>query len=108
MKHMGNVHLLVNNVCEIYFQKMRRQVWVTPKSFLSYLNSYKDLYLKKYEELDIQERSYKIGLSKIQEATISIAKMEVGLKEEEAQLKEASDRTEKLLEDLEKESRKAK
>ncbi len=37
MKHMGNVHLLVNEVCDIYFAKMRRQIYVTPKSFLSYL-----------------------------------------------------------------------
>lgn len=65
MKHMGNVHIMVNNVCELYFQKMRRQVYVTPKSYLSYLNSYKELYLKKYAELDLQESSYKIGLSKI-------------------------------------------
>jgi len=71
------------------------------------LNSYKDLYIIKYAELDIQERSYKIGLGKIQEATVSIGKMEVGLKEEEAQLKEASEKTDRLLEDLEKESKKA-
>jgi len=52
MKHMGNVHLLVNTVCDIYFQKMRRMVYVTPKTFLSYLNSYKELYLAKYKGLD--------------------------------------------------------
>lgn len=51
MAHMGNVHLMVNNVCEMYFQKMRRAVYVTPKSFLSYLNSYKGLYMEKYQEL---------------------------------------------------------
>jgi hypothetical protein len=33
--------------------------------------------------LDNQERSYKTGLDKINEATQAIAKMEVGLKEEE-------------------------
>lgn len=49
---MGNVHLMVNTACELYFQKMRRAVYVTPKSFLSYLNSYKDLYIEKYQELD--------------------------------------------------------
>lgn len=83
MQHMGNVHLMVNSVCEMYFQKMRRAVYVTPKSFLSYLNSYKGLYLDKYEELDRQESSFKVGLSKIDQATITIADMEVGLKEEE-------------------------
>jgi dynein heavy chain, axonemal len=60
-KHMGNVHLLVSQVCDIYFTKMRRQVFVTPKSFLSYLKSYKELYVTKYSELDKQEYSYKTG-----------------------------------------------
>jgi len=52
MKHMGNVHLMVNNVTDLYFQSMRRQVYVTPKSYLSFLNSYKGLYLEKYSALD--------------------------------------------------------
>lgn len=107
MRSMGNVHLLVNGACDLYFAKMRRQVYVTPKSFLSYLNSYKSLYLEKYKELDIQGNSFKIGLNKIQEATVSIATMEVGLKEEENQLKEAADKTDKLLINLEKEKKKA-
>jgi dynein heavy chain len=83
MQHMGNVHILVTQACELYFQKMRRAVYVTPKSFLSYLQAYKGLYMEKYTELDNQERSYKTGLDKINEATQAIAKMEVGLKEEE-------------------------
>ena len=62
---------------------MRRAVYVTPKSFLSYLNSYKDLYIDKYENLDKQESSFKVGLAKIKEAQVFIASMEVGLKEEE-------------------------
>lgn len=105
-KHMGNVHLMVSNVCDLYFMKMRRQVFVTPKSFLSYLNSYKEFYVKKFNELDVQGKSYKIGLEKIGEASISIGKMEGGLKDEEAQLKEASDKTEIMLTDLSKEERK--
>lgn len=81
---MGNVHQMVNTVCEIYFHKMRRQVYVTPKSFLSYLNSYKELYLKKYyEELDVQEKNFNVGVAKINEASVSIAAMEVVLKEED-------------------------
>ena len=107
-KHMGTVHLIVTQVCDLYFQKMRRAVFVTPKSFLSYLNSYKDFYMKKFGELDIQGKSYKIGLEKISEATIAIAKMEIGLKDEESQLKEASDKTDIMLQDLEKESKKVK
>lgn len=52
MAHMGNVHLMVQEVCGIYMNKMRRAVFVTPKSYLSYLNSYKDLYIEKYEGLN--------------------------------------------------------
>jgi hypothetical protein len=46
-------------------------------------------------------------LAKIKEASISIAHMEIGLKEEETQLKEASDKTEKLMADLAVEQKKA-
>jgi hypothetical protein len=76
---------------------------------LSYLNAYKTLYVKKYYgELDIQEKNYKIGLEKIAEAAISIAKMEVLLKDEELKLKDASDKTDLLIADIEKEAKKAK
>ena len=48
MKHMGNVHHLVTNICDVYFQRMRRQVYFTPKSYLGYLQAYKKLYTVKY------------------------------------------------------------
>ena len=54
MKHMGNCHYLVTNICDVYFQRMRRQVYFTPKSYLSYLAAYKKLYTVKYKELDVQ------------------------------------------------------
>lgn len=86
---------------------MRRQVYVTPKSFLSYLASYKSLYIEKFDELDQQEESFKIGLSKIQDATVTINLMEVSLKEEEVQLNEATEKTNALLANLDKEQKKA-
>lgn len=100
MKHMGNVHLMVNEVCEIYYQKMRRQVYVTPKSYLSYLEAYRVLYINKLNELDISFQSYKIGLDKIKAATEQIRDMEVELGEEEKLLKAAQDNADKLLIDL--------
>ena len=90
MRHMGNVHHLVTAVCDVYFQKMRRQVYFTPKSYLSYLNAYKKLYLLKYTELDVQESNFKIGVNKINEASTAIAEMKLILSEEEVKLKEAS------------------
>ena len=82
MRHMGNVHHLVTNICDVYFQRMRRQVYFTPKSYLSYLGAYKRLYLMKYKELDVQESNFKIGVNKINEASESIASMKIVLSEE--------------------------
>jgi dynein heavy chain len=73
--HMGAVHLLVDDVCTQYFKRMRRQVFVTPKSYLSFIGFYKDLYLQKYRLLDTDEQNFTIGLAKIAEAQKSIAKM---------------------------------
>lgn len=105
MKHMGNVHLIVTEVCEKYFQKMRRQVYVTPKSYLSYLNSYETLYRQKYVELDRQESNFTVGVKKIDEASESIKEMKKALSIEEVQLKEATEKTETLLRELEVEQK---
>lgn len=43
--HMGAVHLLVDDVCTQYLKRMRRSVFVTPKSYLAFIGFYKDLYL---------------------------------------------------------------
>lgn len=38
-------------VCDEYFTKMRRQVYQTPKSYLSFLQLYKAMYKEKINEL---------------------------------------------------------
>lgn len=68
MRHMGNVHVIVRDICEEYFMKMRRLVYVTPKSYLSYLKSYVILYKKKFTELDKSEENFTVGVRKIDEA----------------------------------------
>lgn len=107
MKHMGNVHVMVRDICEDYYNKLRRQVYVTPKSFLSYLKSYSILYKKKFIELDKNERNYRDGVRKIDDAAESIAIMKVSLKEEEALLRDASHKCENILNNLHTEQRKA-
>jgi dynein heavy chain len=52
---MGKCHDLVTEVCGIYFQRMRRNVYVTPKSYLSFIDLYKDVYQKKYDGIDVEE-----------------------------------------------------
>ena len=51
IKHMGMVHKMVTEVCDEYFEKMRRAVFQTPKSYLSFIQSYKTMYTAKLNEL---------------------------------------------------------
>ena len=41
---------------------MRRSVFVTPKSYLSFIDAFKKLYKEKFDELDKAEKNFKIGL----------------------------------------------
>ena len=43
MVHMGTVHKMVVESCSEYYTKMRRNVYQTPKSFLSFLQDYKNM-----------------------------------------------------------------
>lgn len=67
-KHMGKCHDLVTEVCEIYFQRMRRHVYVTPKSYLSFIDLYKEVYTKKYNGIDVEESNIVKGLERLKEA----------------------------------------
>lgn len=38
---MGSVHVSVTAACQEYFERYRRHVYVTPKSYLSFLAGYR-------------------------------------------------------------------
>ena len=46
----------VNKTCDDYFRRMRRYVYVTPKSYLSFINFYKKVYTEKFDEVNNLER----------------------------------------------------
>jgi len=68
-RHMGKCHDLVTDVCGIYFQRMRRNVYVTPKSYLSFIDLYKDVYSVKYNGIDVDDANIQSGLQKLAEAS---------------------------------------
>lgn len=105
--HMGKVHNMVTEVCQLYFQQMRRYVYVTPKSYLSFIAMYQDVYVKKFKGIDIEEQNINNGLDKLAEATRGIDKLKIDLKKEDATLKIAADQTAALLGELEIENKKA-
>lgn len=105
--HMGKVHQMVTEVCGIYFQQMRRHVYVTPKSYLSFISMYQDVYVKKFNMIDKEETNINNGLEKLAEATRGIDELKIALKKEDATLKVAADQTAALLGELEVENKKA-
>lgn len=107
MEHMGRVHKIVDNTTKEYFTQMRRHVYVTPKSYLSFIASYNELYTKKYNEVDKEEYEILAGLSKLAGATADIEEMSITLKKEQVEVNEATEATNKLLKELDIENKKA-
>ncbi|KAL8430800.1 hypothetical protein ACSSS7_005704 [Eimeria intestinalis] len=104
---MGEVHNKVNKICECYFRRMRRHVYVTPKSYLSFINFYKKVYTEKFDEVNNLERSVNVGLQKLNQAAQDIKQMKVQLKAEEKKLQESEVQTNQLLAQVQSESAKA-
>lgn len=107
MNHMGIVHKLVDGMCQVYFQQMRRYVYVTPKSYLSFISAYQELYNKKYSAIDLEEQNITKGLDKLDEATSDVDKLKVVLEDENVKLEAATESTNKLLKELEVENKNA-
>jgi dynein heavy chain, axonemal len=86
---------------------MRRYVYVTPKSYLSFIDQYKQVYKAKYDGIDKDDVNIRNGLDKLKEASEGVEVLKIDLKKEDAKLKEASEVTDRLLKDLEVENKKA-
>eukprot|EP00931_Biecheleriopsis_adriatica_P081370 TRINITY_DN5469_c0_g1_i3.p1 TRINITY_DN5469_c0_g1~~TRINITY_DN5469_c0_g1_i3.p1 ORF type:complete len:4660 (-),score=1275.41 TRINITY_DN5469_c0_g1_i3:88-14067(-) len=94
---MGSFQKTVRDVCAVYLSRMRKHVYVTPRSFLCFIDYYKKLYTMKYEEVNVQEKSVNIGLQKLAEAAVYVEKMKVDIVEQEKVLKVEDEKTNKLL-----------
>lgn len=101
MNHMGMVHNMVVEVCQEYFSQMRRHVYQTPKSYLSFIENYKELYSVKLQQLVQKEHNVNSGLEKLIQGSKDVDSMKVVLREEQTKVEEASRKTNDLLANLE-------
>merc|ERR1719160_1459448 len=104
---MGSFQAKVGDVCGVYLGRMRKHVYVTPKTYLCFIDAYKGLYRVKYDDVNVSERSINLGLEKLNEAAADVEIMKVALAEEEKNLKVAEDATNKLLVKVQSETAKA-
>lgn len=108
MTHMGMVHSMVTEVCEEYFTKMRRRVFQTPKSYLSFIQNFTGLYSVKLGELKVKESRVNLGLQKLIQGAQDVEDMKKVLAEEQVKLEVATLETNKMLASLEISSAEAK
>eukprot|EP00494_Astrolonche_serrata_P025419 UN25680 len=97
VSHIANVHDIIVNACEEYFQKYRRHVYVTPKSYLSFIQLYKSIYNKRYKEISTKANNMKEGLAKIDKASDDVEKMKVALGKQKKDVAIAQENTKKGL-----------
>ena len=100
ISHMAAVHNNMTASCEEYFDKYRRNVYVTPKSYLGFIDEYKKVYVNKLEGIELLANSINTGLEKLLEAGQDVEKMKVELKEKEKTLVVAQEKSAVLLQEI--------
>jgi dynein heavy chain len=94
---MGTVQDGVGQACTEYFDQYRRQTYVTPSSYLSFLNSYRTVYSEKKGGIDVLANQMKTGLDKLVEAGESVTELSAVLAVKEVDLAVANKETEAVL-----------
>ena len=99
--YRSNVYFLiqfsVSESCVNYFERFRRQTHVTPKSYLSFINGYKEIYKVKHEEIGVLAERMNTGLAKLVEATKSVNELSKELAVKEKELAVASKKADVVL-----------
>ena len=104
-KVMASIQDSVSGSCLSYFERFRRTTHVTPKSFLSFINSYKEVYARKETEIGEMGRRMNAGLDKLSEASQTVEIMKEQLAKMEKELEVANQRAERVLTDVTKRSK---
>ncbi|KAG8470448.1 hypothetical protein KFE25_008869 [Diacronema lutheri] len=98
--HMAHIHNAVRDSTTEYFERYRRYAYVTPKSFLSFVGAYQDVYRKKVAHVEMLASNINTGLTKLVEAGEDVAKMKIELKEKEKGLVVAQEKSAVLLQEI--------
>jgi len=95
--HLSSVHAELRVMTGLYFEQFRRNVYVTPKTYLSFINLYKGVYKVKMNKVSEDAEKINTGLVKLEEAEVGVAKMQIQLAETNQVLARTSERIEKML-----------
>ncbi|XP_041923315.1 LOW QUALITY PROTEIN: dynein heavy chain 5, axonemal-like [Alosa sapidissima] len=97
---MGTFQDLVAETCTEYFQRFRRQTYVTPKSYLSFIKGYQAIYSEKIAHVGTLAERMNTGLAKLMEAEVSVSELSKQLALKEQELAVASQKAEGVLQEV--------
>ena len=107
IKHVAATHMSVSSGIAEYFERYRRNVYVTPKSYLSFLTAYSETYETKRQGVANLASNINLGLEKLAQATTDVDKMKIELRAKEVVLVEAQQKSAILLKDITASTQKA-
>uniref|UniRef100_A0AAZ3RNU2 Dynein, axonemal, heavy chain 5 n=1 Tax=Oncorhynchus tshawytscha TaxID=74940 RepID=A0AAZ3RNU2_ONCTS len=97
---MGTFQDLVAEKCTEYFERFRRQTYVTPRSYLSFIDGYKIIYSEKIAQVGMLAERMKTGLAKLMEAEQSVSQLSKELAVKEQELDVASKKADGVLQEV--------
>eukprot|EP00698_Gefionella_okellyi_P018829 TRINITY_DN568_c0_g1_i2.p1 TRINITY_DN568_c0_g1~~TRINITY_DN568_c0_g1_i2.p1 ORF type:complete len:4478 (+),score=1217.70 TRINITY_DN568_c0_g1_i2:54-13487(+) len=100
IQFMAAAHGCVQGASDDFFRKLRRPVYVTPKSFLMFLMAFKEIYSTKRAEINLLRTGVTQGLENLSTASREIARMRIELIEKEKALAVAQQHAREYLVDI--------
>ncbi|SCU69962.1 Cytoplasmic dynein 2 heavy chain (DYNC2H1), putative [Trypanosoma equiperdum] len=98
---MAEIHSLMLEKSEEYLARYRRSVYSTPKSYLGFIESYTNVYTKKFNELNEDASKINKGLQKLHQAGEDVRVMRKQLQEKEGLLQSKRKETDALVKEIE-------
>ena len=87
---IATIHQEIQIDCNNYKQMTKRSVYCTPKSYLSFIHDFMNLYRVKYKDLVRVADRMQTGLNKLEEASINVSQLQQELTVKEQELLIAS------------------